>query len=610
MKKLQTLFKGFSSLAMLLLLAVACVDEKYDLSKDIDMTVGVGEGLSLPVGSTEKIMLTELIDTADTDVVKIDSEGNYSIFKSGEFTPESFRIDELDVTIEPTGEKKHYDFALVEITEDLDKLPTWMQQEILNQKFPYQAHQNIDYTTKFDVEQVVPSEMKRLRSLTFSNDAKMSITVKIFSADHQSDDMLEIVNQLHLNSVGNEGFLIDVPEYIVFADKSITGGHLHLRGAATYNSSIKALEYKCEYGLDGLDFSNYKDGYLPVMDSKISIHDTLGAVGFVESDTVFFAYKNLSHIQSVDVEVNFAIDKMQIKSVEGIFAPDIEPIEESVYINLGDDLDFLNDAYLDFNDPRIFVTFGNPVDAKLFAAAEFVGYDKDGNEIDGSSVEAEMVLEGATTNRIFINRYATEMPGYTTVLVPDLNDLVKTIPDRIAVNVNAEMDEAEYSTVELGKDFCISGNYQVSVPLVFDEFSLVYTETLEDVLGDNADDITDYVTDIESVTVAFEALNTVPAEFTPSIIAYDKYGNRLSGITVKVQGVVDAGNGMDGAVVTEPVKSAVEINLSAFNGELAKLYTLDINFEGKGCGRFNANEYIQLKDITVTIDESISVDLN
>ena len=90
----------------------------------------------------------------------------------------------------------------------------------------------------------------------------------------------------------------------------------------------------------------------------------------------------------------------------------------------------------------------------------------------------------------------------------------------------------------------------------------------------------------------------------------DKYGNRLSGITVKVQGVVDAGNGMDGAVVTEPVKSAVEINLSALNGELAKLYTLDINFEGKGSGRFNANEYIQLKDITVTIDESISVDLN
>lgn len=611
MKKHLIPFKSFFSATLLSsLVLVGCVDDKYDLSKDVDMTVGVGEGLSIPIGSTEKIMLTELLDSAETDILKIDAEGEYSIFKAGDFSPESFEIGDMDIVIEPVGEKKHYDFELVDISDDYGNLPSWIQQEIQKQKYPYKVHQQIDYTTTFDIKQSVPEEMLKLRSLTFKDDTRMRIKVKIYSADHQSDDMLEIVDRLHLASDVHGGFLVDVPEYIVFEDESITQGHLLLNGDAVYNSSTQSLEYSCEYRLKALDFTGYKDGYLPVNDSKVAVHDVLGAIGYVDSDTVFFGYKNITHIQSVDVEVNFEIDRMVIETVEGVFAPEIEPIHETVDLDLGDDLDFLNDAYLDFNDPRIFVTFDNPVDARLLANAKFVGYDKSGNMLDGSEVETDMVFEGAVTNRIFINRYDSQLPGYKTLIVPGLNNLVKRIPDRVEVDVNARMDESGYTTVELGRSYDISGNYQVSVPLVFDEFNLVYTETVEDILGDDADDITDYVQDIESVTVSFVALNTIPAELIPSIIAYDEAGNRLHGIKVDVKGNITAGKGMDGGRVTDPVVSVVDLQLSSLNGELDRLANLDIRVGGKGSGRFNANEYIQLKDISVTINENIAVDLN
>lgn len=611
MKKSHLLSKTISSsLFLLLFVATACVDDKYDLSKDIDMTVGVGGGVSLPLGSTEKIMLTELIDTVETDIVKLDNEGNYSIFKEGSFTPENFEIGNLDISLAAVGEKRHYDFDLYNLSDDYDNLPEWIQQEMQKSKFPYIVHNEVDHETSFDIDQSVPEEMVRLRTLDFRNDVSLVVNVKIYSANHQSDDILEIVNALSLKSDGEDGFLINVPEYIVFADENVTAGKLLLQGDVVYNTSTKALEYSKEYKVAGLDFSNYKNGYIPVEDGIISLHDTLSAEGFVDSDTVLLAYDNITHIQSVDFEVTMSINKMTVESVEGIFAPEIDPIKEVVDLDLGDDLDFLGDSYLDFNDPRLFVTFTNPVDARMFADARFAGYDKSGNKIENSDVAVNLVLEGNRENNILISRYATELPGYTTFLAPTLNNLIKTIPDRIDVNVEARMDDSEYSTIVLGRSLGISGSYQVSLPLVFDEFSLVYTEEIDDVLGDDPSEVTDYVTDINSVTLAFEILNTVPAEFTPSIVAYDKNGRKLAGIKVDVVGAIAAGNGMAGAVVTEPVSSNIEINLSALNGELEELDKLDLKFEGRGSGRLNSNEYIQLKDINVTVNEDIVVDLN
>lgn len=611
MKKSHSLSKIISpALFLLLFVATACVDDKYDLSKEVDMTVGVGGGVSLPLGSTEKIMLTELIDTVETDIVKLDNEGNYSIFKEGSFTPENFEIGNLDISLAAVGEKRHYDFDLYNLSDDYDNLPEWIQQEIQKSKFPYIVHNEVDYETSFDIDQSVPEEMVRLRTLDFRNDVSLVVNVKIYSANHQSDDILEIVNTLSLKSDGEDGFLINVPEYIVFADENVTAGKLLLQGDVVYNTSTKALEYSKEYKVAGLDFSNYKNGYVPVEDGIISLHDTLSAEGFVDSDTIMLAYDNITHIQSVDFEVTISINKMSVESVEGIFAPEIDPIKEVVDLDLGDDLDFLGDSYLDFNDPRVFVTFTNPVDARMFADARFAGYDKEGNKIENSDVAVSIALEGNRENNILISRYATELPGYTTFLAPTLNNLIKTIPDRIDVNVEARMDDSEYSTIVLGRSLGISGNYQVSLPLVFDEFSLVYTEEIEEVLGDDPTEVTDYVTDINSVTLAFEILNTVPAEFTPSIVAYDKNGRKLNGIKVDVAGAIAAGNGMAGTVVTEPVSSNIEINLSALNGELEELDKLDLKFEGRGSGRLNSNEYIQLKDINVTVNEDIVVDLN
>ena len=79
---------GFSNAIALFLCAtlLSCsVDNDYDLSKDVDFTIAVGNGLSIPLGSTDKIMLTEMIDPEGSDILSTDDDGSYIISKGGDF---------------------------------------------------------------------------------------------------------------------------------------------------------------------------------------------------------------------------------------------------------------------------------------------------------------------------------------------------------------------------------------------------------------------------------------------------------------------------------------------------------------------------------------------
>lgn len=593
-------------------LVTSCsIDDKYDLSKDVDLTVGVAGGLALPVGSTEKIMLTELIDTAETDVIKIDERGYYSVYKSGTFNPEKVKVNDVEVTVEPLSDPKQYDFELIDLSE-LEDLPQWMKDKIKESQYPHIVREDINNTVEFKISQSVPEEMKKIRTATFRNPVKMTFELDVYSLTHQSDDILAVTDKLHVCSKEAGGFLIEVPEYLVFApEANVKNGKLIIDGYVKYDDAINRMVLKKEYEIIGLDFSMLPEGGINVTeDNRIEFTEELYASGYVESDTVFFGFNNISHAQHIDVEPMVNVEPMEIATVEGIFDPEIDPINEVIDLELGDDLDFLNDAYLDFADPRIYVTFNNPVDAQIFADAEFAGLDKAGNIIDGALVATNLTFASAAITNFYINRYDVQVDGYNTVAIPELNNLIKKIPETIDVNINARMDTENYATVTLGKDLEISGDYQVSVPMVFDEFNLEYTEEIDDVLGDDAEDITDYVTDINSITVKFDVLNTIPAKFEPSIVAYDEQGVRLNNVTAEVTGVVAQGNGMKDGAVSTPVKSSISIKLSVKNGELDELYKLDLKFAGNGSGTFNSNEYLQLKDIVITIDEAISVDLN
>jgi hypothetical protein len=217
---------------------------------------------------------------------------------------------------------------------------------------------------------------------------------------------------------------------------------------------------------------------------------------------------------------------------------------------------------------------------------------------------------GNTINKFFINRHGTTVEDYTTVVVPELNNIIKRIPDRIDVSLTATVDD-KFSKLALGRDYEVSGRYSFALPMAFDSLNIVYVETIDGIKeesNESGDQLGEYIDKIGLVTLSFDVLNTIPFGITPEITAYDSEGKLLEDLDLTIEGSIEKGNGAVNGVVTEPVVSHVVVKLKAL--ELTKLDKIDISLEGEGSGVFNANEYIQLKNIVISIDEPVTVDLN
>lgn len=600
-----------TAIALGALFAVSCsVDNAYDLSKEVDMTVAVGQGLTIPLGSTEKIMLTELLDTLDSDVIKIDKEtGFYSIEKEGSIDATEFNVDDVDLNIAPFSESYVYDLNVANI--DVSDLPPYIQDEILSTEYAYALYDNIDKNTiSYEINQSVPAEIKGIKRMTFKENVKIEFDIEVTTTD-ESKAFNEFIDNIHLHTDGNneEDFYIEMPSYLRFADNvKMQGQKLFLDEVQEQSPQSGVKHFACSFDVVAFDFSHEEGGYLKVENGVINIEESeLKANGVLWSDTIIMAVKDLIKIDGVKITPKISFSVMKIDRVEGCFAPEIDPVESWLDIDLGDDLDNLN---FEFTNPQLFLTVENGSPVSVNGNVNITGY-KDGAPIENAEINTSLNVLASMTNKYYLSRLGGSIDGYTTVHIPDFNNLVKVVPDRLKVYFEPTVDDKALSTLQLGTTMSVAGSYELSVPMEFESFSLEYTERIENVLGDNSDDVTDYISDINSVTLVVLVDNTVPASFVPEIIAYKKDGvTRLDGIKVEVVGEILAGNGYENGRLTEPVGSEVAIRISAADGQLADLDILDFVVKGSGAGVLNANEYIQIKNISLRIDEPIEVDMN
>lgn len=608
------------SATFLFLMASCSVDNAYDLSKDVDMTVAVGDGLSIPLGSTGRIMLTEMIDPEDSDVLDVTQSGYYSILKSGEIDPTTIEVDEVEIEIAPVSQKELYDFSIVGIDpkdeEALNRLPEEVKNNILSKmEYSYVVNEVVDHSkVSYTIDQNVPEEMVLLRRMEFRQPVKLTMDIEIYSEDYNAD--FDALERLHLHTDGNENndhFYMTMPSYLVFKEGTPmgSGNRLWLDYVAEHKDYLGHKHFQESFEVVALDFSAFEGGGVPVENGRILVvEDDLEINGTIVSEPITFTGGELlEKISDIYIEPTLSFEKFVIESVVGRFDPQIDVVEESIDIDLGDDMDFIYDAALDFSNPQIFVTINSDgVTLPVLADITLKGQDKFGYNL--SNVDMSMNVAPNCENKYYITPSGASLADYSSV-VADLNALLRPIPHEVLLELNASIDNTGFNTVYLGRQMEVSGSYDLNIPLDFSRLDLTYTETVEDVLGEDSEDVTDYVENIESVTIKADVLNTVPAKFDIEVIAKDSWGNRLYGITAEIEGNIAMGNGMDNNdEVTEPVESSIEIKLGAMNGELEELCDLDILLHGTGSGAFNNREYLQIKNMSVTIDKPLVVDMN
>lgn len=100
----------------------SCVDDQYDLDKDVDMTVTVGGDLTIPGSSTEEITLKKIFDLEEDSNVQPDAEGNYVLSQQGETSVSDVNIGKVTVAgdeIEVNGSESYLSFDEDKVLPDM-----------------------------------------------------------------------------------------------------------------------------------------------------------------------------------------------------------------------------------------------------------------------------------------------------------------------------------------------------------------------------------------------------------------------------------------------------------------------------------------------------------
>ena len=80
------------------LFTFSCVDNDYDLTDDIDLTIQVGGSeFAIPGGETEPILLSKILDIEEDGVVKTDEYGNYYLWQEGSETTTDISVDDFEI---------------------------------------------------------------------------------------------------------------------------------------------------------------------------------------------------------------------------------------------------------------------------------------------------------------------------------------------------------------------------------------------------------------------------------------------------------------------------------------------------------------------------------
>lgn len=560
-------------LACLLLSPLAftsCTDDHYDLN-EVDSTIGVGsDGLRLPTSSTDEIQLSDVLELNESDVVKIQENGDYMFEQDGgDVTPARPKIDIIQISKQSTSSD-----ALV--------IPKNLITGInaMGKKTGVRKADNIgleETVNKFDFSGNKPAEVLSLK--TVSVDANIKLAVSFSSA---LKSCVTKIAKLSLN----------MPSYMSFT-ASTTSGNLSVNGNKITLANIStANEITLNIDINALDFNsgnNGNNGTLAIEGGKIKMDGkVVMGVEISPSDI------NLSGLTSGDLSITSQIQfpDFKVTGAQGRFSPtiDLGNLGEATINNVPD---FLKDGnvVVDLANPQIWLTTNSDLTLDGYVDGVIKAYKK-GQVIASVNVNG-INIQANATSKICICRNASLVDGsmFTQVIeVPTLSTLIRTIPDKLVFEADARADSKNEYAITFGRQYNISPSYSIKAPVAFAEDArIVYNDSIEDMNKDLKD--LDFA-EGTYINVDANVENKVPAHLTVSAYAVDVNGKRMSDdlISIVVSNVVAASPDGTTPVVT-PLNVKVQQNKP---GVLKNVDKLMFTIEGSAKENGNIIEGVTL----------------
>ena len=580
-----------------------CVDKDYDLS-NIDMTIGTGNNLRLPNdNSTGDICLDDVLDLGNNNFLKIKEDGKYSIhvMDDDEFVAHMW-VDAFTVPAKTyTGT---YTLNLGDFNPVGKRRVKKADDDIIDFEAPMV---DMDFTYAYKSDQI--------SSLSYVGIEGGRFAVRLdFSQDLQNA----------LKNVAEMKFYM--PQCVVLGKAAFHGDSISLdeNNVLTLRDVKLNEDLYVEMKLLGFDLSGEKaDGsYLSfTKGTGLRFHGALKmGVTVRESDIDF---DKVVEAKDLTVSGKAGTNKLKVISAKGAFAP-TRQFGSVGGVSLKNVPSFLtdNDVNLDLYDPQLNIDIYSQVPFATKMTGAIVSKDSKGNVIQRIDIP-QFSYKANGKSVISVRRREAATKGDTTVIVvPNITDVIRNLPDSIAlIDLVGTGDDSQET--EIGLDHNYRGTMRLSVAsgisfgedaqIVYKDDFTGWNDEMKKISFVEAEDNT--VKGYLKVNANIQ--NKIPAYLTLKAYGIDVKGNVIGQdlLEVTVEKVIDASK--DGV---NPAKTEEVIYIRPKNNEVFKIldgltfriYMAAKNGSDKVTGvMLNAyNQTIKVSDIAIRKYGKMAIDMN
>lgn len=628
--------------------AVSCVNEEYDLNKDIDTTININGDISAPLGSTEAIMIGDFlaIDEENSALVADPQTGDYSLHVEAE-EPISQKINIDRVNLDPNDLIKDGGFSVkVNVKSLVDDA----------YKGTLDDNTSVEGITISDADLLSGSETTEIN---ISQDvSEMMGTVKALGTVYL-DTPIELSLGVSTGAVTvKSGMTLEFPEYVRLELSenynfcSIKDGYTLVFGSDVVVSQEEGLDVHMNMTEIHLDDLHADDPAQGLVDNSIVVNQNITISGLkIDANASAFGNRYGQMPTDLALDITMNATSMVVEGGTAVIEPDITVEDQTIPV--GEMPEFLtgDDMVLDIYNPAIILDVTNTSPVSILFTAKLDGLDAEGKSIlddgpiavgsDDSDADGAILLEPGTS-KMYLSARSMDVsgePGAKNVVIDRLTDIVKRIPYEIALtDVTAVVpvkgdgsggylpsDYVEFTfpvdgTSGLEYDFNV--NYSVDVPLAFgEELKLTYpyditglNETLNPESSEEGADDGGMTIRLEQAQIKMTFVNTIPLNMEVTASPIDVDGNIISDPSLSVElKAADGGTAMIAAgAVGRETSCPTVINVTADVESLKKLDGFRLNITGTSGGSYinvplNSNQYVRIADMSVRINGGVQL---
>ncbi|NDV47107.1 hypothetical protein D0T49_08620 [Paludibacter sp. 221] len=366
---------------------------------------------------------------------------------------------------------------------------------------------------EININEFIAEEVKKLYSIGLGGSAALELSIDVEGLPAEIEDVFF------------DNAFIQFPSEFKFRT-----GDVNDENKAVFEGGFKVADgYRKTIYLVGFDFG--ADG-IEITDGMFKYDEKvlLGGKAYVNSTTL-----NAEQVGTVTITPGVNIGEIKIRTIEGKVEPQIDPVNEKLELTDLPDMLTSGQNVFDVIDPVITLEVGNTMGLPVKVNLELLP-KRNGSVIENGKISTPLTIEAAeelgehTWSKFWLAKDGEHVStGYTAIEIPNLPNLLKTVPDEIEIKVTPQV-VGDHHKVDLNiQENDIEFRYAVNVPLNFGEdFRIQYCDTI----GGLQAGLADYLKMAKKIDVIAIVANSIPLDLDLSVRPLQDNGRLLEGVSL------------------------------------------------------------------------------